>query len=163
MRAAPSAIDHGIGLSAIPFRALRAASAAPCSSAPSSRDSAMHSELVTIRSTSMVRIAGPAAAAPSSATSSGTPMKPVLGNAATSAPNAASFQRMRAFMLVRTTSATTASAQARYTTSADMSSNWPTGVRAPNVNNIAGSAKYSTKEFSPEMASSGSMRRRAAT
>ena len=40
-------------------------------------------------------IIGPAACAPSSATSSGTPMKPVLGKAATSAPKEASFQAMR--------------------------------------------------------------------
>ncbi len=61
----------------------------------------------------MVRIAGPAAAAPSSATSSGTPMKPVLGKAATRAPKAASFQRMRAFRLNFTVPATISSAQAR--------------------------------------------------
>ena len=52
----------------------------------------MHSELVMKRSASTVQITGPAAAGPISATSSGTPMKPVLGNAATSAPNAASFR-----------------------------------------------------------------------
>ena len=73
----------------------------------------MHSEVVTIRSIVIVRIAGPAAAAPSSATSSGTPMKPVLGNTATSAPNAASFQRMRGFRLAHTTTATSASAHDR--------------------------------------------------
>jgi len=61
----------------------------------------------------MVRMAGPAAAAPSRATSSGTPMKPVLGNAATSAPNAASFQPMRWFMLTATTKPTSTSAHSR--------------------------------------------------
>ena len=51
----------------------------------------MHSELVTNRSASTLLITGPAAAAPNKATSRGTPMKPVLGNAATRAPKAASF------------------------------------------------------------------------
>ena len=41
-------------------------------------------------SASTAQITGPAAAGPSSATSSGTPMNPVFGNAATSAPKAAS-------------------------------------------------------------------------
>ena len=40
----------------------------------------------------MVPITGPAARSPNSATSSGTPMKPVFGNAATNAPNAAFFR-----------------------------------------------------------------------
>ena len=61
----------------------------------------------------MVAIAGPAAAAPSKATSSGTPMKPVFGKAATSAPNAASFQPMRRFMLTVTTKPTSTSAHSR--------------------------------------------------
>jgi len=42
-------------------------------------------------SSAMLRITGPALCSPSSATSSGTPMKPVLGKVATSAPKAASF------------------------------------------------------------------------
>ena len=46
--------------------------------------------LVTTRSTTIAPITGPAAFSPSSATSSGTPMKPAFGNAATSAPKAAS-------------------------------------------------------------------------
>ena len=50
--ARPAAIAQGMGLSAMPLSALRAASAAPCSSALSSRDSAMHSEVVTTRSIS---------------------------------------------------------------------------------------------------------------
>ena len=57
-------------------------------------------------------MAGPAACAPSSATSSGTPMKPVLGNAATSAPNDASFQPMREFRLDHDHEATISSAHA---------------------------------------------------
>ena len=73
----------------------------------------MHSEVVTTMSITMVTITGPAACAPSSATSSGTPMKPVLGNAATSAPKAASFQPMRRFRLMATVNATMTSAQTR--------------------------------------------------
>jgi hypothetical protein len=51
----------------------------------------MHSELVISRSTSTVVNTGPAACGPSSAASSGTPMKPVFGKAAVSAPKAASL------------------------------------------------------------------------
>jgi hypothetical protein len=50
-------------------------------------------EVVTsTRSTTKVTMAGPAACGPIKATSKGTPMKPGLGKAATSAPKAASFQ-----------------------------------------------------------------------
>jgi hypothetical protein len=73
----------------------------------------MHSELVITRSTRMVTMAGPAACAPSSTTSSGTPMKPVFGNAATSAPKDASFQPMRELRLDQTTKPTSASAHSR--------------------------------------------------
>ena len=48
---------------------------------------------------------------PSSAAIRGTPMKPVLGNAATSAPKEASFQRMRAFKLMAMLKPTTTKAQ----------------------------------------------------
>ena len=57
--------------------------------------------------------AGPAAAGPNKATSSGTPMKPVLGNAATSAPSDASFQRMRSFSDRATANATITSAHSK--------------------------------------------------
>ena len=101
-----------MGLASMPRSARRSATATPCVPAPSSRESAMHSDVVNTMSTSMVRIAGPAAAGPSSATSSGTPMKPVLGKAATSAPKAASFQprRRRVSATVAATSATAQSA-----------------------------------------------------
>ena len=92
---APSTMAQGMGLSATPCNAFLAATSAPWTSAESSRDSAMHSDEVITRSMTMVTIAGPAARAPSSATSSGTPMKPVLGNAPTSAPKDASFQPIR--------------------------------------------------------------------
>ena len=55
----------------------------------------MHSEVVTIMSSATVMITGPALACPSSATSSGTPINPELGNAVTKAPKAASFQPQR--------------------------------------------------------------------
>ena len=54
----------------------------------------------------MVTMVGPAAEGPSKATNSGTPMKPVLGKAATSAPKEASFQRMRSLRLTDTLKAT---------------------------------------------------------
>jgi hypothetical protein len=64
-------------------------------------------------STKIVTMAGPAACGPSSATKSGTPMKPVLGKAPTRAPKAASFQPMRPRSVTRTTSATITRAQNR--------------------------------------------------
>ena len=111
--AAPIKIAQGIGLVNTPFKALRAALLAPCSSAPSSRDKAMHKDVVMIKSTKMVTIAGPAAAAPKSATKSGTPIKPVLGNAPTNAPNAASFQPIRRLKLTATTKPTISKAHNR--------------------------------------------------
>ena len=111
--AAPIKIAQGIGLVKTPFKALRAALLAPCSSAPSSRDKAMHKDVVMIKSTKMVTIAGPAAAAPKSATKSGTPIKPVLGNAPTNAPNAASFQPIRRLKLTATTKPTISKAHNR--------------------------------------------------
>ena len=55
----------------------------------------MQADVVMTMSMAMVTMTGPALCAPSRATSMGTPMKPVLGKAATSAPKAASFQPMR--------------------------------------------------------------------
>ena len=89
-------------------------------------------------------------------------MKPVLGKAATSAPRAASFQRMRGFRLAQTTPPTTASPTSSQTSSTCTSSSWAMGVLAPNRYSMAGRAKNRTKPFSPGMASSGSARRRAA-
>ncbi len=77
---------------------------APCACA-----SARHSVLVRNRSTSKVPITGPEAASPNSATSSGTPMKPLFGKAATSAPNAAFFKPTR-FSVIATVRPTTSSA-----------------------------------------------------
>ena len=122
----------------------------------------MHSDEVTTRSKAMVMIIGPAAWLPSSATSSGTPMKPVFGKAATSAPNDASFQPMRALRVASTTPATTASAERPQTSATLPSSSWPIGVPAPKRSSMHGSAKYSTKVLRPGMASSGRMRARAA-
>ena len=73
----------------------------------------MHSELVTIRSASTVQIAGPAAAGPSSATSRGTPMKPVLGNDATRAPNAAFFRSTPSLKVTATVKNTISTAHSR--------------------------------------------------
>jgi len=109
----PSKMAQGSGFLSTPSRALRAATAAPCSSAASSSDRARHKEVVMTMSTVIVTIAGPAAACPSRATSSGTPMKPVLGNAATSAPSEASFQRTRALRLTATLKATMTSAHSK--------------------------------------------------
>jgi hypothetical protein len=126
----------------------------------------MHSEDVTSVSTMMVTIAGPAAWAPSKATSSGTPMKPVLGKAATSAPKDASFQPIRPLGAVCVTAivnTTITTAHSRYTATRLPSSSCAMGVLAPKRYSMEGNAKYSTKPLSPGMASSGSMRRRAAT
>ncbi len=123
----------------------------------------MHSELVITMSTTMVTMIGPAARAPSSATSSGTPMKPVFGKAATSAPNEASFQPMRAFRLMATVNPTITSAHSSQTPNTATSSSCAIGVVAPKRYSMHGSAKNSTKPFRPGIASSGNSRRRAAT
>ena len=123
----------------------------------------MHNDEVMIKSTAKATIAGPAAAAPKSATNSGTPMKPVFGKAATSAPKDASFQPMRGLRLTATVKPTMISAQSKYTPIKLPSSSCPMGVLAPNRNNMQGSAKYSTKAFSPGMAACGNQARRAAT
>ena len=153
--AAPSPIAHGSGLDSAPRSARSAAARAPGPAAPgppapstpgacSSCDKPMHSELVTNRSASTVQITGPAAAGPSSATSSGTPMKPVLGNAATSAPNAASFNPTRALRDTRIVKNTTTSAHSPYTASSVGLSSSSTGVLLPKRSSRQGSAKYST-------------------
>ena len=89
---APSAMDQGSGLTSMPRSAWRSAIAMPWAPAPSSRESAMHKELVITMSMAMVCTTGPAAPAPSNAAMSGTPMKPVLGKVVTRAPKAESFQ-----------------------------------------------------------------------
>jgi len=154
-----------MGLAAMPLRALLAASSAPDTPppAPSSRDSAMHSELVTTMSTMIITITGPTLLGPISAASSGTPMNPVLGNAATKAPMEASFQRMRSFSDMATANATITSAHSKYTPNTEASSNCAIGVVEPNRYNMHGSAKNNTKPFRPGMAANGNMPRRAAT
>jgi hypothetical protein len=146
----------------MPLSAFCAAWATPCSSALSSLESAMHSEVVITMSTMMVTMMGPAARGPSRATSSGTPMKPVFGKAATSAPKAPSFQPMRAFRLIVTVKATITSAHSNQVKNTPASSNCAIGVVAPKRYSMQGSAKNSTKPLSPAIASSGSMRWRAA-
>ena len=85
--------------------------------------SILDSDDVTSMSTMMVTIAGPAAWAPSKATSSGTPMKPVLGKAATSAPKEASFQPMRPVCVTAIVKTTITTAHSRYTATSVPSSN----------------------------------------
>ena len=92
---APTTIAHGSGLVSAPRSERSAAANIERSLSPAERcvlpcAIARQSVLVTIRSIRIAPITGPAARSPSSATSSGTPMKPAFGNAATSAPNAAS-------------------------------------------------------------------------
>ena len=125
----------------MPRKACRAALAAPCSSAPSRRDSAMHSDEVTTRSKAMVMIIGDAACVPRIAIRSGTPMKPVFGKAATSAPKAASFQPMRCLRASATVAATTISALAPHTSTTPASSSCAIGEPAPKRNSMHGSAK----------------------
>ncbi len=129
-------------------------------SALSSLESAMHSEVVMTMSTVIVTMMGPAARGPSRATSSGTPMKPVFGKAATSAPKAPSFQPMRAFRLIVTVKATITSAHSNQVKNTPASSNncCAIGVVAPKRYSMQGGAKNSTKPLSPAMASSGNMR-----
>src|SRR5205085_6211788 len=88
--AAPSAMAQGNGLNAAPRNAVTIAARCPCLDASCHCASAMHTELVRTMSTTMVEIIVPAAAGPTSVTTSR--MNPVLGKAATCAPNAASFR-----------------------------------------------------------------------
>ena len=113
-------------------------------------------------STVIETIAGPAASAPSSATKRGTPMKPVLGKAATSAPKDASFQPVRGPRVTAMVKPTMISAHNRYTAIRLTSSSCAIGVLAPKRYSMQGKAKYSTKLLSPGIAAWGSMARRAA-
>ena len=122
----------------------------------------MHSELVKKRSTSNVVITGPAAAWPSNAASSGTPMKPVLGQTTVNAPSAASFigtSSDRVSAIVANTSVTEAISVMTSTTGLITCA---TGSDAPNRNSMHGRAKYRTKILRPGMAASGSRRPRPA-
>ena len=166
--AAPSAMDQGSGFDNAPLSARAAAARAPPGPAappgpPSAAwASAMHSELVMNRSTSSVTTSGPTAPGPSSATSSGTPMKPVLGKAATRAPKLASLRPTRSLRLQLITTNTMSSAAARYTASSTGLSISTMGVLAPKRNSMQGSAKYRTNALSPGMALSGNTWRCAA-
>ena len=159
---APAAMDQGSGLPATPRRALKAAARPPWPLASCACASAMHSDEVSTMSVSMVLITGPAAAGPSSVASSGTPMKPELGKAATSAPKAASFRFTRAERVNQTVPNTTSSAASVYTPSTTGLSSSPSGVVRPKRNSMAGSAKYRTKALRPGIALSGSTFWRAA-
>ena len=160
---APAAIDHGSGLLSAPRSARSSAARAPSPAASWACANAMHSEVVMNRSARMVQIIGPAAAGPSSATSSGTPMNPVFGNAATSAPKAASFRCTRSPSVKAMAANTISSAHTTYTASRAGFSNSSTGVFMPKRNSMHGNAKYSTKAFRPGIALSGSTPRCAAS
>ena len=158
---APRMMDQGMGLENTPLSALRSACRTPASPCPR-RDSAMHSELVITMSMAMVRMTGPALASPSSVTSSGTPMKPELGKAATKAPKAASFQPQRVWLKAMVPP-TISRPHSKYTPAATGSISCVIGVCAPKRYSMQGSAKYSTKVLSPGMAANGSTPRRVAT
>jgi hypothetical protein len=91
-------------------------------------------------SMTMVTMAGPAAAVPNKATNKGTPMKPVLGNAPTKAPKAASFQPMRLLSVTATTKATMTKAQNKYMKNAPASKICAMGVKASRWVTIHGFA-----------------------
>ena len=116
----PSAMAQGSGLVNMPRSARDTAAPTgwpvagrPAGAAAPSCDSAMHSELVTTMSSASATMAGAAAAWPNSAISSGTPMKPLFGKAATSAPKAASLQPSAWRRATPAASATTATVPAR--------------------------------------------------
>ena len=88
-------------------------------------------------------------------------MKPVLGKAATSAPKAASFHPRRRSVRA-TVPPTMSSAHSRYSPATAGSSSCAMGVLAPKRYSMHGSAKYSTKLFSPPMADTGSAPARVA-
>ena len=157
----PAAMAHGSGFVAMPFSACSAARSAPCAPAAPRRDSAMHSDEVMTMSIASAAIAGAAARWPSRPTSSGTPMKPELGKAATSAPKAASFQPTAPRRVSPTASATIASAQPSHRPNTAGSNMRAIGVAAAKRNSRHGSAKYRTNRFSAGIDSSGSQPRRA--
>ena len=102
-----------MGLPSMPFMALTTAVRLPCAPPLPMRDRAMHSELVINRSTTMVTMTGPEERGPSKVNSNGTPMKPVFGKAATSAPKAALFQSMRWLSVMAMVTPTMISAHSR--------------------------------------------------
>jgi hypothetical protein len=89
-------------------------------------------------------------------------MNPVLGNAATSAPKAASFMPTRGFSDTAIVKKTISKPAARYTPIMTGLSRSKIGVLAPKRNSRQGSAKYNTKVLRPGIALSGSTWRRAA-
>ena len=160
---APSAIDHGSGLTTTPRSASRAALAAPCSSAPSSRDSAMHSDdgdqhvdgdghdrRPGRRSTQQRHQQRHAHEA---GVGKGRHQRAEGGVVPADAPPCASAR----------SSAPPSPARTAGTPRTRLpSSSCAIGVLAPKRYSMHGSAKYSTKVLSPGMAASGSSTRRAA-
>src|SRR6476660_3473117 len=104
---------HGSGFEMTPLRTLsRAARLWPAPARPT-RDSATHNDVVTVKSTASEITTGPIPRPPVNEVIKGMPMKPVLGNAATKAPNEASFQPMDPFLVVTMLIATISTAQIR--------------------------------------------------
>jgi hypothetical protein len=122
--------------------------------------SARHSELVTTMSIKMQPISGPATFSPSRPMSSGKPMKPEFGKAATRAPKAASFietpgpsgERRSVSAIVNPTISSALPPQMAISTG---SISCAKGMLAPKRNSMQGKAKNSTKPFRPGMADSG--------
>ena len=124
---------------------------------------ARQAEVVSIMSTSMVQMMGPAAPGPSRATRSGTPMKPELGKAATSAEKAASRGPAPEARPRTSARPSTTAAQAMYRPLITGSSNAARGVFMQKRSSMQGRAKNSTKVFRPGIAAKGSQPRWAAT
>ena len=122
----------------------------------------MHSDVVTTRSSSSVAMTGPTPPTPSSARISGTPMKPELGKAATSAPMAASGQPAPSRRARQAVAPTISAPLSSHSTATTGLNSCISGVVLPKRYSMQGSAKYSTNMFRPGTASSGSRRERAA-
>jgi len=140
----PAPMAHGSGLLSAPRRERSTDATGPSSPRSPICARPIATELVISRSISTVVMTGPAAEAPSSAASIGTPMKPVFGNAVVSAPNAASFRPTRGERVTATVPNTISIAAASHTAMTVVSINWLTGSDAPNRYSMHGRAKNST-------------------
>ncbi len=161
---APSAIAQGSGLLSAPRSARPKGASTPCCVAVSlagrSCARARHSELVKTMSMRMQPISGPAVFSPSRPISSGKPMKPEFGKAATSAPKAASFMltpgppgvKRSVMAMVNSTISAAPPPQIAISTG---SISCAKGMLAPKRNSMQGRAKNSTKPFRPGIADSG--------
>ncbi|MNS88818.1 hypothetical protein D3C72_1228090 [compost metagenome] len=89
-------------------------------------------------------------------------MNPVLGNAVTSAPKALLFQSSPPLRENQTQPPTIKSCTSMYSSSVGIFINCANGSDEPALYSMHGSAKNSTKAFTPAMAGSGNMPRRVA-